>query len=80
MSLLVGCGKLNISTRCSDDDTLAIQPRRLDIDIINSSDTRDKHYNQRLKRLKDVPLLDEDSEAEELPGSSPLQYSVLVYG
>jgi hypothetical protein len=80
MSLLVWRCKLDISPRGSHDDTLAKQSRRLNIIILNSPHTRDKHYNQPLKLVIDIPLLEEDSEAEVLPGSSPLQYKVLVYG
>ena len=43
MSLLVWRSELNISTGSSNDDTLAEQPWRLDIDIVNRPDTRYKH-------------------------------------
>jgi hypothetical protein len=80
MPLLIRCRELNISTRSGNDDTLPEQSRRLDIIIIDRPYTRDKHYHQHMLDQNNVPLLEEDSEAEVLPGSSPLQYKVLVYG
>lgn len=48
MSLLVGCGELNISTRSRNDNTLPKQSRRLNIVIFDRSHTRDKYYHQQV--------------------------------
>jgi hypothetical protein len=80
MSLLIRCRELNISTRSRDNNTLPVQSGRLNIIIIDRPHTRNENYDQQMLSMNDIPLLEEDSEAEVLPGSSPLQYKVLVYG
>jgi len=80
MSLLIRRSELNISTGGRNDNTLPKQSRRLDVIIIDRPYTRDKYYRQLMLNTNNIPLLEEDSEAEVLPGSSPLQYKVLVYG
>lgn len=46
VSLFVGSGELNLSSRGSNDDTLVEQASGLDVRVVNSSHTRNEHYTR----------------------------------